>query len=103
MKTRMFIVALGFVLALGAGAPHAAVAGLAAQQPPQDEGFVPVTDLSMQEQLPAAPLVIAAYSIAWVAIFVYLWSVWRRLGRVEQEIAAIRRRVEAASRPEARG
>ena len=71
------------------------VTGLA--QPPAD-GFVPVDQLPVQEQLPAAPLVMAAYAIAWFAVFLYLWSIWRRLGKVEREIAEVSRRIEAGAR-----
>jgi CcmD family protein len=70
---------------------------LAFQQPPS-EGFVPVDQLPAQEQLPAAPLVMAAYAIAWLAVFGYLWSIWRRLGKVEREIADVGRRVDAGTR-----
>ena len=63
-----------------------------------EQGFVPVTDLPSQEQLPAAPLVMGAYAVAWVAIFLYLWSIWRRLSRVESEIASVSRRIEAGAR-----
>jgi hypothetical protein len=45
-----------------------------AQQPapsaPQGE-FVPVKELPQHEELPAAPLVIAAYGFVWVALLVY--------------------------------
>lgn len=68
-----------------------------AQQPPND-GFVPLDQLPAREQLPAAPLVMTAYAVAWAAVFVYLWTVWRRLGRVEQEMREISRRVEAGRR-----
>jgi CcmD family protein len=71
-----------------------------AQQPqsqrPQDE-FVPVKDLGQQEQLPAAPLLVAAYVVVWLALLVYLWSIWRRLGKVDQELSALTRRL--AERP----
>ena len=64
--------------------------------PPAQEGFVPVEQAGkVQEQLPAAPLVMGAYAVAWIAILIYLWSIWQRLGRVEQEIAAVHRRLEA--------
>jgi len=76
---------------------------LSAQQPPPrptgaQEGFVPVESLPNQEKLTAAPLLMTAYAVAWLAAFGYLWSIWQRLGRVEREIAAITRRVEAGSR-----
>jgi CcmD family protein len=71
----------------------------AGQPPPGQEGFVRADTLPpQQEQLPAAPLVMAAYAVAWVAILLYVWSIWRRLGRVEREIADVTRRVEAGAR-----
>ena len=62
------------------------IAGSAqARQPPAPpDGFVPASSLPSQEQLPAAPLVIGAYAVAWVAVFGYLWSIWQRVGRVER-------------------
>ena len=72
-----------------------------AQPPPSpaQEGFVPIDQLQPKEQLPAAPLVMAAYAVAWIVIFVYVWSIWRRLGQVEQEIATVRQRVGGGARP----
>jgi len=70
-----------------------------AQQPPAaPDGFVPADTLKPQEQLPAAPLVIGAYAVAWVAVFGYLWSIWSRLGRVERDIAEVSRRQAAGER-----
>lgn len=70
-----------------------------AQQPPAPpDGFVPASSLPSQEQLPAAPLVIAAYSVAWVVVFGYLGSVWRRIGRVERDLAEVSRRMAAGGR-----
>lgn len=74
-----------------------AAAGAAAQ-PPQ-EGFVPVEQLEGQEQIPAAPLVAAAYGVAWAAVLVYVWSVWRRLDKVERELAEVSRRIQPGARP----
>ena len=68
----------------------------ATQQPPraaQDE-FVPIDQLPPDDKLPAAPLLIAAYSVAWLAIAAYLWSIWQRLGRVERELLEVSRRVQ---------
>ncbi len=53
-------------------------------QPP--EGFVPVTEVPASEQLPAAPLVMGAYAFVWVVLVVYLWSIARRLTKVQAEI-----------------
>ena len=65
------------------------------QPPSPPDGFVPASSLPSQEQLPAAPLVIGAYAVAWVLVFGYLWSIWRRLERLETELADVRRRVAA--------
>jgi CcmD family protein len=84
-----------------AGVLVAASAPAVAAQPPQpsrQDEFVPVDQLPPQEQVPAAPLLIAAYAVAWVAILLYLWSLWSRLGRVEKEMADLGRRLEAGSR-----
>jgi CcmD family protein len=69
-------------------------------QPPEaaPEGFVPVNELPRRESLPAARLLIAAYAFAWVMIFAYLWSVWRRIGATEKEIGELSRRLEESRR-----
>jgi len=66
-----------------------------AQQPPptMQEDFVPVSALPQAEQLPAAPLLIAAYAFVWVALMVYVWSLWRRMARLERDLADLQRRV----------
>lgn len=76
-----------------AGAPAAVGA-----QTPAQEGFVPVDQLPGQEELPAAPLVAAAYGVAWAAVLVYLFSIWRRLGAVEREMADVARRIPSGER-----
>ncbi len=68
-----------------------------AQQPAQQNDFVPLKDLpaqAQQEHLPAAPLVMAAYAFVWVALLVYVWSLWRRVGAVQKELTDLRRRAE---------
>ena len=75
--------------------------GTAGQQPPPkpaEEGFVPVDQLEKKEEIPSAPLVMSAYAVAWLAIFVYVWSIWQRLGKAEREIADLSRRVAAGGR-----
>ena len=61
---------------------------------PQEE-FVPIDQLPPDDQLPAAPLLVAAYGIVWVVVFVYLWSIWKRLGKVEGELSDLSRRTGA--------
>jgi CcmD family protein len=65
-----------------------ASAGLAGQQPVMDpdDPFVPITELPPQDQLPAAPLLVTAYSFVLLALFAYLFSVARRLQHVQREV-----------------
>ena len=94
-SARALVVAIVLVVGSAAGAARLE----ASQQPPAaQEGFVPVENLPQREQLPAAPLVMGAYAVAWVAVFGYLWSLWQRLGRVERDIREVSRRVEAGGR-----
>ena len=61
-----------------------------AMQPPAGQSeFVPMSELPPGDQLPAAPLLIAAYAFVWVATMVYVWTVWRRLNRVQTEMRAL--------------
>ena len=48
--------------------------------------FQPVTEIPASEQMPSAPLVIAAYAFVWLAFVVYVWTMWRKLAKVEQEL-----------------
>ena len=61
---------------------------------------MPVDSLPPAEQLPAAPLLVAAYAFVWVAVMVYVWSIWRRLNKVEAEMRALG--AEAAARGDRR-
>ena len=70
----------------------------APQPPPAQQEFVPVTSLPVTESLPAAPFVIGAYAFVWVALLGYLWSIWRRLNRVERDIRQLARRQTPAGR-----
>ena len=36
----------------------------------------------------------AAYSITWVVLFIYIFSLWRRQGRIEAELQALKARME---------
>ena len=85
MKQRLVMIV---ALVLMAGA-----LGLAQAPQGAPEGFVPVNSLPQAEQLPAAPMVIAAYAVVWVVLITYIWMLWRRLARVEHELADLRRRM----------
>lgn len=56
------------------------------QQPKQTDEFIPVSQLPPQDQLPAAPLLVTAYSFVWLVLFGYLVSLARRLGTVQREV-----------------
>ena len=66
---------------------------LSAMAQPQDplSGFVPIDQVPRADQLPAAPLLVAAYAFMWLAVTVYIWSVWVRMNRVEADIRALRK------------
>ena len=66
-----------------------------AGQPPEpaQDGFVPMDDIPAEDRLPAAPLLVTAYSAVWAIAIGYLWIIWRRLGTVERELADVSRRV----------
>ncbi len=72
---------------------------LGAQPTGGQNEFVPVSSLPAAEQVPAAPLVIAAYAFVWVAVLFYLWTIWRRIGAVESDMQALRRRAPERSSP----
>jgi CcmD family protein len=67
--------------------PAAAAQAPQAPQPPAaTDQFVPMDEIPEQDKLPAAPYLIGAYAVAWLALLFYVWSLWRRLGRVEEEL-----------------
>jgi hypothetical protein len=70
------------------------LAPAALAQPPQEPqtGFVPLDSLPPSEKMAAAPLLIASYAFFLVAMMVYLWTIWRRLGKVEKDMQDLARR-----------
>jgi CcmD family protein len=82
MRFRRLLIACTSLLLLAAP--------LRAMQPPAGQSeFVPMSELPPGDQLRAAPLLIAAYAFVWAATMVYVWTVWRRLNRVETEMRAL--------------
>jgi hypothetical protein len=72
--------------------PPLAVTIAAQQKPdrpqPTDE-FVPIDQLPPQEELAAAPMVVAAYSFIWIAFIVYCLSLVKRMKKVEADLATL--------------
>jgi|SRR6266540_801517 len=80
-----------------------ACAPAAAQQPQpeppkQTDEFVPISQLPPQDQLPAAPLLVTAYSFVWLALFGYLVSVAQRLSKVQREVERLESDMKRSTR-----
>lgn len=75
-----------------------AMPAIAAQPAGGQEEFVPINELPPTDQLPAAPLLIAAYAFVWIVLMLYLWALWRRLGNVEADIRALEQRQRGRAR-----
>ena len=82
MRCRMLLLMLLLV--------GSAAAVRADQQPPAD--FVPIENAPPGEQIPAMPLLGAAYGFIWVGVFGYVWSLSKRLQKVEAEIVELESR-----------
>jgi CcmD family protein len=82
MSVRRLLIALTSFVLLASSA-------FALQPPPGQSEFVPVDSVPLADQLPAAPLLVTAYAFVWLAVMVYVWSIWRRLNKVEIEMRAL--------------
>jgi len=72
-------------------------APLLAWQPPAGQSeFRPMSEVPPSEQLPAAPLVITAYVFFLLAVLFYVWTIWRRLNKVEADIRALDQKTRSA-------
>lgn len=80
-------------LVVGAAAGMAVVEAAQPATTAAQDGFVPMGEIPPEDQMPAAPLVAAAYAAVWVIAVGYLWTIWQRLGTVEAELADVARRV----------
>jgi hypothetical protein len=63
---------------------------LMAQQP--QDTFVPAKSLPKQEVSPG-PLLYGGYAFVWAVFVIYLFVLWRRLGRVERELGEVSRKL----------
>ena len=62
------------------------------QAPAGLEGFTRVDTLPASDQLPAAPLLITAYAFVWLVVLFYVWTVARRLTKVETDMRSLEQR-----------
>jgi CcmD family protein len=83
---------LRILFLLGALASSALPAIAAQQPPPSPSEFVPVDEIPPGEQIPAINLVAAAYGFVWVLLLGYVWSIARRLHKVEAELTDLESR-----------
>ena len=68
-----------------------------ALQPPAGQSeFRPMSEVPPSEQLPAAPLLITAYVFFLLAVLLYVWTIWRRLNKVEADIRALDQKSRSA-------
>ena len=88
MIRRTWIALVTFVL-LGANA--------FAQQAASD-GFVPMSSLPPGEELPAARFVVASFAFFLMLMVFYVWTIWKRLAKVEQDMKELGRRQGGATR-----
>ena len=82
MSLRRLLIALTSFVLLAAPA-------FALQPPKGQSEFVPVDTLPAADQLPAAPLLVIAYAFVWAVTLVYVWTIWRRMNKVETEMRAL--------------
>jgi hypothetical protein len=61
-------------------------------QPAAQGDFVPFTGVPPDQQMPAAPLVVGSYAFFLLLMMFYLWTIWRRIGKVETDMRALERR-----------
>jgi CcmD family protein len=90
MRLRVLLFAMMIAGALWLAGPSVALAAGTQPQPPKD--FVPVDEAPQGEQIPAMPLIGAAYGFIWVGVLGYVWMLGRRLQKVEAEISELERR-----------
>ena len=88
------IAGVGLMLVVGIMTGGVSLDASSQAQPAQDE-FIPLEQqVPPGDQLPAAPLLVAAYILIWLAVLVYVWSIWRRMMTVERELAILAKSAE---------
>ena len=69
-----------------------------AAQTPAPNVFQPQDSLAKQEIAPA-PLLYGAYALVWGVFVVYVFFLWRRIARVERELADVNRKLNTRASP----
>jgi CcmD family protein len=59
----------------------------AARQPAPTDEFKPISEVPLEDRLPAAPMLVGAYAFVMLAIFVYVITLSRRLNAVARDLA----------------
>ena len=87
---RLTLASLALILSLvsapGPALAQQSPAAAPAQPPAATDQYVPMDEIPEQDKLPAAPYLIGAYMVAWLMLLFYVWSLWRRLQTVEEEL-----------------
>jgi CcmD family protein len=87
---RLFAVCVVVAALWGGGSGN--LLAQAPQQPPQQQDeFVPIDQLPPEEQMPAAPMVVAAYAFIWVAFIAYVFTLVKRVRKVEDDVRRLER------------
>jgi hypothetical protein len=96
MSVFKHLVAAAMLAALCATAP-----ALAAQNPPpkQQGEYIPISELPPEDQLPAAPLLVTAYSFVLLVFFLYVVSLARRLASVQRDVDRLGASLKQTSKP----
>lgn len=68
-------------------------AGVASAFQPASQGeFEPVSAVAKVESLPGGAMVVVAYAFVWVALVAYVYTLWRRSQKIDQDLADLERR-----------
>jgi len=96
MRTLAAVVLTVFCVSVPLGAQVPQPSG----QAPKNQGeYVPIEQLPPQDQLPAAPLLIAAYSFVLIVFFAYVLSLSRRLTSVQRDVDRLGATLKQSSKP----
>ena len=81
-----FLQTCAIIALLVCGTVQAVPAQSGAQPPKQQDEFVPIDQLPPEEQMPAAPMVVAAYAFIWIAFLAYVFTLIGRMKKLERDL-----------------